>query len=523
MKNNPPLIMDMVHHNPGEPLFETPYNEPSYVAEVGYNSKAYFLFESPTLAIDWNSVEADVFPAGSDERAWVEKKAAVIRAQHVKCREAGLQIYAQTDMVLLPKKLIQAYGIQDTFGDPNHPVTIDLIKKQIAESFAQFPELDGLLVRIGETYLHDAPYHEGSITDKNDTDHTIIPLLKLLREEVCVKHNKKLIFRSWLSFDRNPDQYQQINDAVEPHDNLIIAIKHVEDDFHRGIAFSRSIGQGRHPQLIEVQCSREYEGKAAYPNYIAAGVIEGFEEHQNKGLPIDSLRAFTEKHPDLFAGVWTWSRGGGWNGPYTANKLWYDLNAWVMANWTRDTTQSEEAVFMRYARERLHLPEDSIAAFRKLCLLSLDGVIRMRNTVEGDLDLWWTRDAGIGWPKYLNDDPETISRCLAQKNEAITIWEEMVTLAKGIQWPDADLADFAIGSVNYGLGMSRIYHSLFYLDAAKRQDDPQKIAEGIAMYDAAWEFYNSLPGKFKHLSSQYSKDYALHVNPADAVVNQLRK
>jgi hypothetical protein len=46
------LVMDMVHHNPGEPPFETPYNDPSYVADIGYNSKAYFLFESPTLAIE---------------------------------------------------------------------------------------------------------------------------------------------------------------------------------------------------------------------------------------------------------------------------------------------------------------------------------------------------------------------------------------------------------------------------------------------------------------------------------------
>ena len=516
--------MDMVHHNPGEPLFETPYNDPAYIAEIGYNSKAYFLFESPTLAIEWNSVDVDVFPQGSAERAWAEEKAAFIREQHARCRKAGLRILAQTDMVLLPKNLIRAYGIQDTFGDPRHPTTVELLKKQIAESFEQFPGLDGFLVRIGETYLHDAPYHEGAIKDKGDTHNTIIPLMRLLREEICVKHSKRLIFRSWLSFDRDPVQYQALSDAVEPHPNFCIAIKHVEDDFHRGVAFSRSIGQGRHPQLIEVQCSREYEGKAAYPNYITAGVIEGFEEHRNKGLEIASLRDLTEKHPELFAGVWTWSRGGGWNGPHTANKLWYDLNAWVMANWAQDTTQSEAAVFTRYARERLRLPEESIAGFRRLCLLSLDGVIRMRNTVEGDIDLWWTRDAGIGWPEYRNEDPATIARCLVQKDEAVGVWQEMVSLAEEIQWPDAKLADFAIGSVNYGLGMSRIYRSIFFLDAAKRNNDEQKIAEGIAMYDAAWEFYHSLPGKFRHLSTQYRKDYRLHITePADAIVNGFRQ
>ena len=66
---------------------------------------------------------------------------------------------------------------------------------------------------------------------------------------------------------------------MEPHPNLCIVVKHCEGDFHRGNPFSQVLGIGRHPQLVEVQCQREYEGKGAYPNYIAHGVIEGFEEH----------------------------------------------------------------------------------------------------------------------------------------------------------------------------------------------------------------------------------------------------
>ena len=88
----PPLfIMDMVHHNPGEPLFETSYNDPAAVGAAGFNAKAFFLFESPTLAIRWDGVEEDVFPAGSEPRAWVDNKADVIRQQHQACRAAGLK------------------------------------------------------------------------------------------------------------------------------------------------------------------------------------------------------------------------------------------------------------------------------------------------------------------------------------------------------------------------------------------------------------------------------------------------
>lgn len=191
---NQAFIMDMVHNNPGEAPFETAYNDPQFCADAGFNAKSYFLFDSPTLAIEWNSVAEDIFPVGSEECSWRESKAAHIRDQHSRCRRAGLQIYAQADMVLFPKNLITAYGIEDCFGDPQNVTVIELIQKQIAESFEQFPELDGFVFRIGETYLHDAPHHRGSILNKDDTENTIIPLISLLRDEICIKHNKKRLF-----------------------------------------------------------------------------------------------------------------------------------------------------------------------------------------------------------------------------------------------------------------------------------------------------------------------------------------
>lgn len=163
--------------------------------------------------------------------------------------------------------------------------------------FDQFPDLDGLVVRIGgETYLHDAPYHQGAIENKKSPEKTIIPLMKILKEEICEKRNKQLIFRTWIAFDKNIKDYLEVSDAIEPHDNLVISIKHCEGDFHRSNAFSKVIGQGRHRQIIEVQSAREYEGKGAYPNYIANGVIDGFEEHASMPKEqINSISEFVEK------------------------------------------------------------------------------------------------------------------------------------------------------------------------------------------------------------------------------------
>jgi hypothetical protein len=518
------LILDMVHHNPGEEPYQSAYNNPKVIKEMGYNGKVYFLFESPTLAINWESVDKNILPKGTADRKWVDKKAKQIHKMQAACKAQNMKVYAMSDLVLFPKRLIEKYHIEDTFGDPNNPLTEKLIRAQINEIFDQFPDLDGLVVRIGETYLQDAPFHKGAIYNKNSAEKTIIPLIQILREEICVNRNKKLIFRTWRSFDEDMETYMKVSEAIEPHKNLVISVKQCEGDFHRANAFSKVIGQGRHKQIIEVQCAREYEGKGAYPNYIANGVIEGFEEHQR--MPeeqINSLREFTEKRPDLYAGIWTWTRGGGWDGPYIKNEMWCDLNAWVMAQWAKDPTQNEETIFNRYASERLHLKEDDVKAFRKLCLLSAEAVIRGRNTTYGDLNPWWTRDQGIAWPS-IPKDPVAQKRNLQQKDESVEKWKEIVQLAQSIEWENKKEKEHAVGSAKYGLYLYEIYRAVINIADAELNDDKEAMKKWITTYDEAWTAYNHLPKEYNSIATLYAKDYKRHTkNAADDKVNELRK
>ncbi len=516
-------ILDMVHHNPGEKLYETAYEKPEVIKKMGFNGKVYYLFDSPTLAINWESVDPEIFPVGSAERAWVDAKAKRIKQQHASCRAAGIQTMAMADLVLFPKKLINKYGLEKIYGDPSHPQTQKYLRAQIGEMFDQFPDLDGIVVRIGETYLHDAPYHRGHIRNKTSPEKTIIPLMQLLREEVCVKRSKDLVFRTWMSFDKNLAAYKRVSQGVEPHAKLVIAIKHCEGDFHRANPFSKVIGEGRHKQLIEVQCAREYEGKGAYPNYIAHGVIEGFEEYQDMPAgKMRSIRELVETKPDLFAGIWTWTRGGGWNGPYITNEMWCDVNAWVMAQWAADPSKSEEFLLARYAKERLQLKGVDITKFRKLCLLSADAVLRGRNSIQGDMNPWWTRDQGIGYPPA-HKDAEKQQRNLKQKDEAIRKWKEVVSLAEGIQWADEETREFAVSSSYYGLYLYEIYRALVYLSDAEARKDIAGVKQWIGQYDAAWARYQALPEKYNKLSTLYTKEFKRHIrNHADTKVNSLR-
>jgi hypothetical protein len=520
-----PMILDMVHHNPGEPRYETRYENPAVIKEMGFNGKVYYLFDAPTIAINWESVDPEIFPKGSPGRAWVDAKAAQIDGQLAFCKAAGIQTYAMADLVLFPKALVEKYKLEKTFGDPRDPQTDKFLRAMIRQIFERFPDLNGLVVRIGETYLEDAPFHQGHIVNKSNAEKTIIPLMNLLREEVCVQRKKQLVFRTWLSFDTDLKTYLAVSAAVEPHPNLVFGVKHCEGDFHRGRRFSKVLGQGRHPQLVEVQCAREYEGKGAYPNYIANGVIEGFEEHRNT-MPADkmkSIRELTEKHPDLFAGIWTWTRGGGWFGPFIKNELWPDLNAWVMAQWAKDTTQSEESVFNRYATERLGLKGDDVAKFRRLALLSAEAVVRGKTTTRGELQPWWSRDDGINRPE-LPKDPAILQRALAEKAEAVRQWEEIVKLSREIQFTDPVTKDYVVISSEYGLALYRIYQTVVELTAAG--DDAEKLRHWLPIYDAAWKDYRTLPAKSTQCATLYREASAPkgpHGEGLETFISRVRK
>jgi hypothetical protein len=524
--NKLPIIADMVHNNPGEALYVSKFNTPDVIKEMGYNGKTYFIFQSPQLAINWDKIDADIMPVGSDDRKWVEAKSQNIHTLYGAMKKKGMEVYCMSDLILFPKRLIAKFGMDKTFSDPRDPKTEKYLRILIHEMFTQFPELDGIFVRIGETYLEDAPYHKGGIQNQKDADKTIIPLMNILRDEICVKLNKKLVFRTWWSFDVDAATYMKVNDAIEPHDNLTISIKHCEGDFHRGNPFSKVLGIGRHKQLVEVQCAREYEGKGAYPNYIANGVINGFEEHQalRKEGKLASIKELAERFP-LFKGMWTWSRGGGWEGPYIQNELWCDLNAYVMSQWANNTNESELVIFERFATERLKLSAPDVKKFRKLALLSADAVLRGRRSVNfsESIDKLWTRDEYIGFPQLPKDGK--VKTILAEKDSAIVLWKEVLALSKEIKFKDKETQSYAAVSAEYAVHLYEIYRAVYNLSAIKDGlADATSKAKWLKVYDTEWAAFEKLKKDHPDCATIYSRDKALRmpVLAADEIIKTMR-
>jgi hypothetical protein len=518
------FVLDMVHHNPGQARTQTQFLDPKFLAGWGYNGQV--MNETIQAAVTFDSFDKTTFPAGSAARQWVLNKAAQVDGQIAAAHAAGLKIYYWTDFIVLPKTLVSKYrsSLVDPNGklDPDRSLTQTVLRAMLSEIFARFPGVDGLVVRTGEVYTQDVPYHTGNNPIVHGAS-SHITLLNLLRDEVCVKRNKLLIYRTWdtsgtAGFHANSAYYLQVTNAIATHSKLLFSIKEQAGDFQRMTPFNPTIGIGKHRQIIEVQSQREYEGKGSSPDYIGKGVIDGWEEYASinpAGRP-DGLREASAS--PLFAGVWTWSRGGGWDGPYIPNDLWPRLNTYVIAKWAQDRSRTESSIFNSYATGTLGLSGDSLSRFRELSLLSADAVLRGRMSTSGGVNPFWTRDEYIGGtPTLRSFFDSTISNgrigaVMAEKQDAVNKWMRIESLAKQISMPSSTLRDYLVTSATYG----RIQYDLFedawevmlYGLQGDRTGSYNRtvIDAAIRNYDSLWQEWRNLKASKSNCPTLYTDD-----------------
>ena len=541
-----PIILDMVHNNPGEPLTVTAFNNPVYLKQKGYSGQVLNDFTFAHAAITYDKLNPAIFPLGSKEREWVLKAAERVRKNIKAAHEAGIKVYYFTDIIVLPKKLVELY--HDEICDKHGKIsferekTVEIHRLMLEELFNTFPDLDGLVIRTGETYLNNVPYHTGNNPITNGVE-SHIKLINLLREEVCVKRNKQVFYRTW-SFGGMHDSagyYLAVTNRIEPHQNLIFSIKHTKGDYHRTYDFNPTLAIGKHPQIVEVECQREYEGKGAYPDYVMDGVINGFEEYgTNKPQP--NYKCLNDiKNNKNFAGVWSWSRGGGWVGPYISNELWCKLNAYVISNWGMNTNRTEEQVFDSFMDENGIVDAVSRKAFRKLCLLSAKAVIRGHESAKYPFDkdwVWWMRDELLGgidsntvsqklYPSegFLRQafrwyyDKGILDSVIAEKYESVALWKEIVDLSTQIKLSNKDDQEYIKVSSQYGLLLHQIIAYGWQVMALGFEGDrsgkykANQLREAIKNYDEAWVAYNNLKANNASCATLYKPYAFINVAP----------
>ena len=537
------FVMDFVSNNPGEKPFETKYNNPEYLRSQGFN--AMVTYWHVNCAITYDSFDKDVVRQGTKEREWIEGKAKKIRQKLTQATQQKIEVFPFTDFLVFPQSIWEKYGKQIASDSKSHALggkkashkpnmqsklLQKLVVAQVDEIFRNFPELGGLTLRFGETYLHDTPYHRGGSPIRNGYDgiEDHVMLISILRKEICEKRNKKLIYRTWdfNYFHVNPDFYLRVTDQIEPHENLMFSIKYQQGDFHRMTPFNPCIGKGKHRQIIESQSRLEAYGKAAHPYYTAPGVINGWPETKYQ---IESQNRMTEtlnpkEHPrglrdilknGLLAGVMTWSHGGGWKGPFIKHEIWTDLNTYVVSQWAQDIGKSEEDLFYEFA-SKLGLSGYQADLFRTLNILTIEGVRKGQLNSFTNNKVWWTRDqyfsasANKGIIKEVIEKDLT-SKVLAEKREATFIWHQIEALSRQFEVNDKATQEAIEVSCTYGrikyelieqMWIMMIYHQL-------SDDKEQKsiLRNALSKYDKLWVEWNDLYKSSPYCATIYTDKY----------------
>lgn len=530
-----PFVLDMVHHTPGEPQTKTMFLDPTLLKEWGFNGNVPREFVQCVITFD--SFDKDIFPTGSKERTWVEDKALKFDTLIQSMKAAGQPCYPLTDFIVLPKRLVEKYKseICDEKGriDIERPKTQEILRVMIDEIFRRFPDLGGITLRHGETYLHDVPYHTGGNPILRGAE-SHVELIDLLREEVCVKRNKILFYRTWDLADdglhNNLKYYLEVTNRIEPHPNLYFSIKHQIGDYHRLSRFNPCIGAGKHRQIVEVQAQLEAYGKGAYPYYNGQGVIDGWEEYASQTGP-KGLRDLVGN--PLFAGVWNWSRGGGWKGPYIPNEFWCELNSYVVVKWAQNPQRTEEDVFNDFAREIAGIKDaTNLVRFRQISLLSAAAVLRSQNSLVHKLNVWWNRDEFFGDLTGQFEDVIQAGQTdafLKEKTEATAMWMQIEKLSSELQVPDPRLAEFIRVSSTYGRIKCAIIEQmsgtiLHGLEARRKKTIDPRVAQAIARYDQLWEEWHQLHSDHPDACATLYSDQAFGGKPGmGAAINQFRK
>lgn len=513
------ILIDMVHHNPGEPPFETQFLNPCSLAQLGYTGQ---VFKHVNCAVRFDTLGRKDFESGTPAGEWMDAIRQSIAEEIRAAKAAGLQVFYHIDLFALPRNLVldEHEAICNVSGkiSLDSPRTLEIHRALLNEIFRDFPQIDGLIVRVGETYLFDTPYHCGNTAvplhgeeiHPEWSQRQYVKLLHFLREEICVRHGRMLIQRTWDIFnDRfhaDPNFYLEVTRNVPAHPKLLFSIKHTALDFFRRVKVNPSLGLGGHPQIIEVQCQREYEGKGAFPSYIGHLISEGFPENRNP-VGFGTLLQI----PNI-QGVFTWSRGGGWFGPYLKNEFWCALNVHVISALAQYPKKPEPEIFAGFCRDSLGMDTASTAAFRKACLLSSQALLLGRYCAAYDAQ-WqeatiptelWMRDDRLGGMdqlgsvfRHLHERGLTDS-AIAEKWESVKLWKQALRKFDTVVIPDAPLRDAIHTSFCYAINLFEIIAlgwEILAIDFTGKwasSIDGDRLRSLHADYVRAWSAYRTL-------------------------------
>ncbi len=328
------------------PFTLLPFDGPDYTLywENVRNELGDFAAKVSTLG--YNAVTLDDVIHLSDH-PWLEpeilQRNAVFRQEYrhlfALLRSHGLKIYLTSDFLSVSMAVEQRLkGRVDA--------AVDWYAEVVDACMADFPEVEGIVLRIGESDGVDVTDPLRSRLYLRNEQEVNRMLQRLL--PVFERRQRRLIFRTWTV------GAHLIGDLIWHRDRLastlrgiespafVLSMKYGESDFFRYLPINRHFFRIDIPKIIELQARREYEGAGEYPSFI------GWDcEHYARELAgARNMLGFS-----------VWCQTGGWHSFrrrafLEPSAVWIDLNAAAAIHIFKNGATVEDTVTSFFGSDR---------------------------------------------------------------------------------------------------------------------------------------------------------------------------
>ena len=381
------------------------------------------------------------------------------------CSRYGLDVYLTMDIVSLTPKLKAKIN-----GNLQRAQLF--IQRQLETVFRLYPEVKGVILRIGECDGRDV---QGDFTSElilqnakqaNRLFRALLPIFE--------RYQRYLILRNWtvgaypigdFLWHRNTIS-KVLQDIESPW--FILSLKYGESDFFRYLPLNKSFFQLNVKKIIELQARREYEGAGEYPSFVGWD----YQEYARQLEQAENM-----------VGISVWCQTGGWL-PFRRltyledNGIWNELNSFVCIRLFKEKQGVEQAVTLfadsigcydpAALLELLRLSDEVIKELLYIRELATQKLFFRRVRIPPLLSVYWNTI-------FINHSVRKVLRTLVVSGEnsvdsgysALEKIKKMEVLAKKLALPIDDIRymydTFAI------LALAREYYFLPYDNGIKKR------------------------------------------------------
>lgn len=348
---------------PGVIAADWPLRDAVSLLKEGFNSVA---FSGLGGLVDFRAFDPYIAPPGSEVERISAKRRDELYLLIERAKRCHLQVYLYGEVFLLPKIVYKLYNAEilktNHRLDPEKPRLWDIYRALWEELLAHFPDVDGVIIRVGEMPAKNYPHCAGedpvANLDEEEAAAVYQCIMKEIIKEVVERHGKEYIQRAWShgerSFHATPEVYDHVLAGVEKKDGFFVSLKHTQTGFWSYQPRNPNLNRGPHHQIVECACQWESEGKGAFPAWAGSRWDHGEkQENQKDGLGLAGLNR------EQVRGIWVWITVGSTVGPVPRRMEWLYANVYAVARLAWNPHLTAESLIHDWSVISLKLKPDS--------------------------------------------------------------------------------------------------------------------------------------------------------------------